>query len=290
VDVFRSARIEVVKSGMGWGEGPVVHAGGIVFSDINADAMYLWREGVVTTFRAPSRFTNGNTTDREGRLISCEHGSRRVTRTEDDGSITVLAESFGGKRLNSPNDVVVAADGAVWFTDPPYGIIRGDCGPDAVQELPSSVYRVDPVTGAIEAVIDVLDKPNGIAFSRDGQSLFVSDTSHSNRDFGNQHIFRFDMIEGRPRNLCVFARIEPAAADGFRFDALGQLWTSTGDGVQCLRLDGSEVGRISVGELATNLCLLPAAAGPPGLFVTTPTRALVIVLDPTDLAEGFARP
>jgi gluconolactonase len=286
---LETAHITVVKTGLSWGEGPVVHAGGVVFSDIGRDRLHLWRDGGVSVFREPSRRANGNTVDAEGRLISCEHGSRQVTRTELDGSITVLADRFEGARLNSPNDVVVARDGGVWFTDPPYGLLRGDSGPDARQDLPSGVYRVDPVTREVGLMIGLMDKPNGLAFSRDERSLYVSDTGHSNRAGGNRHIFRFDMLEGRPRNLTVFREISPFASDGFKVDAAGLIWTSAGDGVHVLGETGNELGRISLGEMATNLCFLPAD-GPAGVFVTTPTRAVVVALGGSGGIDGLCRP
>ena len=195
---------------MGWGEGPAYMPSekGYVFTDIVANTIFLCRDGQVAPCRTPSAHANGNTTDHQGRLVTCEHYARRVTRTEPGGSITVIADSFDGKPLNSPNDVCVTRDGAVWFTDPPYGIMRGECEPGAVPEHPSGVYRVDP-GGRVERVIDVLDKPNGIAFSVDERTLYVSDTGYSHRPRGNHHIFAFEMVGARPRNLSIFAAIDP---------------------------------------------------------------------------------
>ena len=252
-----NADITTVAEGLGWGEGPAYlpSAGGYIFTDIVANTMLLWREGVVTTFRNPSAHANGNTIDKTGRLVTCEHQTRRVTRTEDDGSITVIADKFEGKPLNSPNDVVVTEDGAVWFTDPPYGILRGECGTDAVPEQPSGVYRVDPL-GGIERVISVLDKPNGLVFAVDESVLYVSDTGYSHRVGGNHHIFQFEMVSSCAVNLSIFASIDPGGCDGLRVDRLGNVWSSAGDGIHCLAPDGTMIGKIEVGEMATNLCFL----------------------------------
>lgn len=271
--------IHTVAAGLGWAEGPVylASAGSFVFSDVATSTMWRWSpaDQEPAVFRSPSHHANGNAVDAEGRLVTCEHQTRRVTRTEADGSITVVADSFEGRPLNSPNDVIVARDGAIWFTDPPYGLLRGECGPDARQEQPvSGVYRCDPHTGAVALVIDCLDKPNGLGFSPDERILYVSDTGHSHRAGGNHHIFRFDFDDkGTVGPLTVFAEILPAASDGFKLDSAGKIWTSAGDGVHCYAGDGVLVGRIELGEMATNLCFLPAPQR--GLFVTTPSRALV---------------
>ena len=267
--------IDLIKDGLGWAEGPAFlkAEGGIVFSDIPADVIYIYRLGEVELYRKPSGFANGNTVDRQGRLITCEHRNRRVIRTEADGRVTVLASHFGGLVLNSPNDAVVAPDDSVWFTDPPYGLLQGHADAPATQYLPSAVYRYQPSDGRLDRVIDTLDKPNGIAVSADGSRLYVSDTGYSERPDGSHHIFRFDLIDGFARNMTVFREISPGACDGLRIDAEGNVWSTAGDGVHCYDVDGREIGRIELGEMTTNLCFLPAAMGR-GLFVTTPTRAL----------------
>jgi gluconolactonase len=282
-----AANTVVVAQGMEWGEGPtwLPSLGGYVFTDIPADTIYLCRGDQVESFRTPSAHANGNTTDREGRLVTCEHYRRRVTRTELDGSITTIADIYEGKPFNSPNDVVVARDGSVWFTDPPYGIMRGECEPGAVAEQPSGVYRVD-VSGRIDRVIDTLDKPNGLAFSTDESTLYVSDTGYSHRLRGNHHIFAFEMVGGRPLSLSIFATIDPGGSDGFRVDRLGNIWTSAGDGVHCLSPDGVLIGRVILGEMTTNLCFL-VEEGKRGVFVTTPTRALVCHIDTATHPPGF---
>lgn len=283
-------RVEVVAHNLGWGEGPtyLTSATGYVFSDIAADTMYLFDSGGVRVFRSPSNRANGNTTDLMGRLVTCEHATRRVTRTELDGSITVLADMYEGRPLNSPNDVVVAGDDAIWFTDPPYGILRGECGPGAMAEQPSGVYRLDPISGILKRVLASLDKPNGLVFSGDENRLYVSDTGSSHHPGGNHHIFRYDVVDADLFNMVVFAAIAPGVSDGIRIDELGNLWTSSGNGVQCFSGEGLLLGMIDLGEMSTNLCFLNRMDGL-GLFVTTPTRAIVCAFSPSDFQQGFAR-
>lgn len=288
-DLFHDVDVTEVAKGMGWGEGPayVESLSGYVFTDIVATTLYIWRGGEPEVLRSPSFFANGNTTDREGRLVTCEHQTRRVSRTEHDGSITVISDTYEGKPLNSPNDVVVASDGAIWFTDPPYGILRGECGPDAVAHHPSGVYRWDPRSTKLERLVSILDKPNGLALAADETALYVSDTGYSHRSGGSHHIFRFDLVDCRPLNMSVFATIDPGGSDGFRIDAAGYVWSSAGDGVQCFSTDGALVGRIALDEMATNLCFLEG--GERGVFVTTPTRALVCRLALSGGTSGFGR-
>lgn len=281
--------VDVIKAGMGWAEGPVVYGGGVVFSDIPNDVLHIWRDGTVSEFRHPSRQANGNTTDTTGRLVTCEHLSRSVTRTESDGTVTVVATHWRGHRLNSPNDVVVASDGAVWFTDPPYMALNGGAPAGYEPEIDfAGVYRIDPLNGSVGLMIETLDKPNGIALSRDGTQLYVSDTGYSHRTGGNHHVFRFDLRDGRPRDMTVFAAISPGACDGMRVDASGNLWVTSGEGIQCLTPGAEIVGRIDVGEMGTNLCLLDDED--PRLLLTTPTRALLVSLDGSGHADGFGRP
>ena len=280
--------IETIKAGLRWAEGPVPYAGGIVFSDIPNDVLHLWRDGEVTVFRSPSHQANGNTTDKSGRLVTCDHLTRSVTRTEVDGSLSVLATHWQGRRLNSPNDVVVAPDGAVWFTDPPYMLLNGGAPSDYLQEIDfAGVYRIDPATGTVELMIDVLDKPNGLAMTPDGARLYVSDTGYSQRSGGNHHVFRFEMRSGRPREMSVFAEISPGACDGLRIDAAGMIWVTSGEGAQCLGVNGEVIGRLDVGEMGTNLCFLEGEH--PGIFLTTPTRALAVIVDDAGHSPGFAR-
>jgi gluconolactonase len=256
--VVANARLELLHTGMRWAEGPVYFADGdyLLWSDIPNNRILRWVEGgSVTTYRYPSNNANGNTRDRQGRLITCESGGRRVTRTEYDGSITVLADSFQGKRLNSPNDVVVKSDNTIWFTDPDYGILSDYTGNKAEGELGANhVFRFDPRSGALDIATAEMMKPNGLAFSPDESILYVADTSVTHDPAGAHHIMAWRVMEGRrlvePR---VFATIEPGVADGFRVDTAGNIWTSAGDGVHCYAPDGELIGKIRCPEVVTNL-------------------------------------
>jgi len=253
-------KLERLASGLRWGEGPVWYSDArhLLFSDIPNNRMLKWDEesGAVTTFRYPSNFSNGNTRDREGRLVSCEHGARRVTRTEHDGSITVLAERWQGKRLNSPNDVVVKSDGTVWFTDPTYGILTDYEGHRADSEIGvCHVYRLDPATGDLRVVADDFVKPNGLAFSADETRLFIVDSGRSHDASGPHHVRVFDVgTDGALSGGAVFAEIEPGIPDGLRLDERGALWVAAGDGAQCFAPDGTLIGKILTGEVIANLC------------------------------------
>lgn len=256
--VVKSAALDELYSGCRWAEGPVWFAdsGSLIWSDIPNQRMLRWvPDGGVSTFRAPSNFTNGNTRDRQGRLVSCEHGARRVTRTEIDGSITVLADSFQGKRLNSPNDVVVRSDGSVWFTDPTYGILSDYEGYKAEPEQTTrNVYRLNPETGALEIVVDDFGQPNGLAFSPDETKLYVADSASSHDINAPRHIRVFDVIDGRTlANSRVFCDIDTGLPDGFRVDVAGNIWTSAGDGVHCFAPDGTLLGKIKVPQTVSNL-------------------------------------
>jgi gluconolactonase len=257
--VMGNAPVEKLFTGTRWSEGPVYFADTdqLIWSDIPNNRMLRWTpDGNVSVFRQPSNFSNGNTRDREGRLLTCEHGARRLTRTELDGSITVLAERYQGKRLNSPNDVVVKSDGTIWFTDPPYGIITDYEGYKAPQEQAGcNVYRLDPASGALDVVADDFGKPNGIAFSPDEKTLYVADTSFSHDPKGNHHIRSFDVANGRRlAKSRVFAEIKEGFFDGFRLDSDGRVWTSAHKGVECYAPSGQLLGRIVIGELVSNVC------------------------------------
>ncbi len=272
--VLPNGWVERLHTGMRWAEGPVWFGDGgyVVWSDIPNDRMLQWVDGLgVRTFRQPSNYANGNTRDLEGRLITCEHGARRVTRTEIDGRITVLADRYKGKRLNSPNDVVVKSDGTIWFTDPPYGIMNDYEGHKADMELDGCyVFRLDPRAGELTVVADDFVRPNGIAFSPDERRLYVSDTSISHDPNGNRHIRVFDVDEkGRLSNGRVFAVVTPGCSDGFRLDTAGNVWTSAGDGVHCYAPDGTLLGKIRIPEAVSNLCF----GGPKRnrLFITATT-------------------
>jgi gluconolactonase len=256
--IVPSSGLEELYSDCRWAEGPVWFSDlqCLIWSDIPNQRMLRWvKDGGVSVFRTPSNFTNGNTRDRQGRLVSCEHGGRRVTRTEIDGSITVLAESYEGKRLNSPNDVVVHSDGSVWFTDPTYGIKSDYEGFRAEPEQATrNVYRLDPETGEIDAVVTDFGQPNGIAFSPDEKILYVADSSSSHDPSAPRHIRAFDVVDGRQlKNSRVFCDIDNGLADGFRVDVDGNVWTSAGDGVHCFGPDGKLLGKILLPQTAANL-------------------------------------
>ncbi|AWN45152.1 gluconolactonase [Methylobacterium terrae] len=255
-----SAGVERLATGCRWSEGPVWFGDGryLLWSDIPNNRILRFDEetGAVSVFRKPSNFANGNTRDRQGRLVTCEHGGRRVTRTEYDGSITVLADSHEGKRLNSPNDVVVASDGAVWFTDPPFGILGNYEGERAEPELPQNVYRLDPVTGALDAVATDLAGPNGLCFSPDESILYLVES----RAQPNRRILAFDVEGGRLTNKRVHIDAGPGTPDGFRCDTDGNLWCGWGmgtdalDGVMVYNPEGTLIGRIRLPERCANLC------------------------------------
>jgi gluconolactonase len=253
-----SASVERLHSGCRWTEGPAYFPAhrSLVWSDIPNDRMLRLDEvdGSVSVFRSPANYANGNTVDRQGRLVTCEHGGRRVTRTEHDGSITVLADHYQGGRFNSPNDVVVKSDGSIWFTDPTYGIDSDYEGHKAESEQDGShVYRIDP-NGQVTRVLDDFVKPNGLAFSPDESLLYVADTGATHRPNGPRHIRRFRVDEsGKLSGGEVFASLTDGFFDGFRLDSDGYVWTSAGSDVHCYAPDGRLTGRIRIGETVANL-------------------------------------
>ncbi len=251
------AALERLHTGCLWAEGPVYLplSDSVIWSDIPNDRMLQYVPGLgARVYRQPANHSNGNTRDREGRLVTCEHGARRVTRTEHDGSITVLADRHAGKPLNSPNDVVVASDGAIWFTDPPYGILHDYEGHKAPMEQAGCfVYRIDPATGAVAAMITDMRRPNGLAFSADERTLYVSDTAWAHDPDGPRHIRAYTLAGGRCGDPRVVVEMTEGVADGFRLDAEGRIWTSAGDGVHCYHPDGTLLGKIGVPEVVSNL-------------------------------------
>ncbi|WP_457588478.1 SMP-30/gluconolactonase/LRE family protein [Ensifer canadensis] len=256
--VNHSARVEQLYTGCRWAEGPAYFAAGryLVWSDIPNDRMLRYDEtdGHVSIFRQPSNFANGNTTDRHGRLVTCEHGGRRVSRTEHDGSITTVADRWNGKRLNSPNDVVVRSDGSIWFTDPAYGIESDYEGHKAESEIGAChVYRVDPATGAVAAVITDMVRPNGLAFSLDEEKLYVVDTGRTHGPNLPAHMRVFDVNEaGAISGGRVVADCTVGLFDGFRLDDEGRIWTSARDGIHCYHPDGTLLGKVRVPENTAN--------------------------------------
>ena len=260
--------VERVATGFRWAEGPVYFPAGryVLFSDIPNNRIMRFSEddGHVSVFRQPSMNSNGNTIDREGRLITCEHSGRRVTRTELDGSITIIADKYNGKKLNSPNDAVVASDGSIWFTDPIYGIGGNYEGVKAAPEQEKhNVYRVDPRSGDVKVVVDDFVEPNGITFSPDEKKLYVIDTGFTDGPDNPSHIrvFDVDVGAGKVSNGKVFAEMpKPSITDGMRSDRDGRIWCSVGwgdpneDGVRCYTPDGDLLGKIHIPETVANLC------------------------------------
>jgi gluconolactonase len=255
------ASVEQLASGCRWSEGPVYVGDGryVLWSDIPNDRILKWEEetGAVSVFRKTSWNANGNTRDRQGRLVTCEHRGRRVTRTEYDGSITVLLNHFQGRRLNSPNDVVVSSDGSIWFTDPVFGILGYYEGEKADPELPPSVYRIDGRTGEASVVADDVDGPNGLAFSPDESTLYVV----ASRAQPTRKIIAYDVVGGRQlSNPRVFIDAGPGTPDGFRVDIHGNLWCGWGmgdgelDGVRVFNDAGAPIGHIGLPERCANLC------------------------------------
>ncbi len=253
-----TADVEVLYDGCLWSEGPVwFNDGGyLVWSDIPNNRMLRWVPDLgVGIFRADANYSNGNTRDREGRLVTCEHGRRRVTRTEPDGRVTVIADSYGGKQLNSPNDVVVKSDGTIWFTDPPYGIISDYEGHKGEQEQDGChVFCVDATSGEVRIVADDFVKPNGLAFTPDESRICVADSGLSHDPNGPHHIRIFDVSsDNRLSGGEVFVEISPGVPDGFRFDEHGNLWSSAQDGVRVFDQNGNPLGRIKFPKMVSNL-------------------------------------
>ena len=259
--VFGNSHVERLYTGCRWAEGPAWFAAGryLVWSDIPNDRMLRWDEtdGSVSVFRQPAMNTNGHTVDLQGRLVSCEHRGRCVSRTEFDGKRTVLADRYDGKRFNSPNDLVVKSDGSIWFTDPSYGIdsdYEGDAAPHEIGA--SNVYRIDPATGRVTIVASDFVQPNGLAFSPDESLLYIADTGISHKVDGPRHVRRFDVsADGSSiSGGAVFATCPVGMYDGFRVDARGNLWLSAGDGVHCHAPDGLLLGKVLIPEVVANVC------------------------------------
>ena len=271
-------RLEVLHTGCRWTEGPAYVPAGryLVFSDIPNDRMLRWDEttGAVGVFRQPAGYANGNTVDRQGRLVSCEHGNRRVTRTEHDGSTVVLAQMWDGRRLNSPNDVVERADGSIWFTDPSYGIDSDYEGHRADSEIGAChVYRVDPATGGVAKVAGDFERPNGLAFSLDERRLYIADTAR-------RHIRAFSVDgDGALAGGEVFATCTAGSFDGLRLDDAGRVWAAAHDGLHCFAADGTLLGKLLVPEVVSNLTF----GGPKRnqLFITASTSVYSIRLNIT---------
>ena len=275
-------QLEVLHVGCRWAEGPVYFPAGryLLWSDIPNDRLLRWDEtnGVVSTFRSPAGHVNGNTLDRHGRLISCEQGNRRVTRTEHDGTLTVLADQYDGKRLNSPNDATVKSDGTVWFTDPDFGITSDYEGHRAASEIGAcNVYRLDPATGNVTLVAETLRGPNGIIFSLDESTLFVCD-SRTNQ------VWAYSVATtGQTLGERHLAATSPTGAfDNIRLDDCGHLWVAAGDdGVHCYAPDGTLIGRIRVPETVANITFGGAKRN--RMFIAANTTLYSLVMTVTGL-------
>jgi gluconolactonase len=255
------AKVERLGTGFRWCEGPAWFGDGryLLWSDIPNNRIMKWEEetSAISLFRKPSNDANGNTRDRQGRLVTCEHDARRVTRTEHDGTITVIADRFDGKPLNSPNDVVVRSDGSTWFTDPPFGVLSYYEGHVATPELPTNVYRVDPGRGRLAVMTGDVNRPNGLAFSPDESTLYVVEAGVSPR-----LILAYDVVDGGTRlaNKRKLIDAGPGTPDGLRVDVDGNLWVGWGmgedglDGVSIFNPAGRPIGRIDLPERCANVC------------------------------------
>ena len=257
--------IERLYTGARWAEGPVWFADGryLLFSDIPNNRILRWLEdtGEVSVFRNPSSNSNGNSRDKQGRLLTCEHDARRLTRTEYDGTITVLMDRFQDKKLNAPNDLAVHSDGAIWFTDPGYGIMSNYEGHLAPFELPANVYRLDPKTREVAVVVNDMNKPNGICFSPDEKLLYIVDSGIPKQSSDPHPIRVYEVVDGvRLKNGRIFANMSPGLADGIRCDVDANVWAGAGwagegfNGVHVFAPDGTLIGKIHLPEICANLC------------------------------------
>jgi gluconolactonase len=260
-----NAAVERLFTGTRWAEGPVWFGDGryLLFSDIPNNRILRWQEetGEVSAFRSPSNYSSGNHRDRQGRLLTCEHDTRRVTRTEYDGTITVLIDRFQEKKLNAPNDLAVHSDGAIWFSDPGYGIMSNYEGHKAAFELPANVYRLEPKTGEATVVASDMDKPNGLCFSPDEKKLYIADTGTPKHPNDPHPIRVYDVVDGvRLKNGRLFADMSPGMSDGIRCDVDGNVWSAAGwagegyNGVHVFAPDGTIIGKIHLPETCANLC------------------------------------
>lgn len=257
--VLDNAPLEELATGFRWVEGPVWMGdwGCLLFQDLPRDRTLRWIEDAgISVYRAPSHYANGQARDREGRLVACSHRGRCLYRTEHDGAVTRLVARHAGKRLNSPNDLVVKSDGSIWFTDPLYGISNDYEGGRQVSEQPPALYRFDPQTGDIRAMASDFAGPNGLAFSPDERRLYVAETGDQTRADPVQHIRVFDVS---PDGLVltggeVFHKVEPGYCDGLKVDEDGNLWSSAADGVHCISPEGELLGKVLTPHRVSNLC------------------------------------
>jgi len=272
-----------------WAEGPVYLPAedAVMYSDVRADRAMRWSEATGgEVWRAPNDNTNGNTLDREGRVLHCEHNNRRIARTEADGTRHGLVDRYDGRPLNSPNDIVVRSDGSIWFTDPPYGIILPEEGTPAPQEQPACfVFRFDPTSQELTAVSDFLVHPNGLAFSPDESRLYVSDTGGGMDPADPRHVVVFDVVDGqRLEGPRVFYEMETGVPDGFRVDIGGNVWTSAEDGIHVVGSDGILLARIRVPEVTAN-CVF---GGPDGRRLFIAASSSLYAIDTLTTGSGVA--
>jgi gluconolactonase len=287
-----NASVERLATGMRWCEGPVYFGDArcLLWSDIPNNRIMRWDEetGTVSVYRKPSNNANGNTRDRQGRLVTCEHDTRRVTRTEYDGSITVLMDRFEGKRLNSPNDIAVKSDDSIWFSDPPFGILSNYQGTPASIELPSNIYRLDPKSGQATVVEGALSRPNGVIFSPDESKCYIEESGSNPR-----YIYAYDVVDNGTKlaNRRVLITAEPGGTpDGFRVDVDGNLWCGWGmgradlDGVKVFNPEGKPIGFIALPERCANLCF----GGPRRnrLFMTASHSVYALYVNAQGVAGG----
>ena len=283
-----NAAVERLYTGTRWAEGPVWFGDGryLLFSDIPNNRILRWLEdtGEVSTFRNPSNYSNGNSRDRQGRLLTCEHDARRLTRTEYDGTVTMLMDRYQGKMLNAPNDLAVHSDGAIWFTDPGYGIMTNYEGHKASFELPTNVYRLDPKTREAAVVVSDLDKPNGICFSPDEKRLYIVDTGLPKHPGDPRPLYVFDVVDGvRLANKRLFVNMAPGSSDGIRCDVDGNVWSAAGwgpedyNGVHVFAPDGTLIGKIHLPEACANLSF--GGAKKNRLFMTASQSLYAVYVD-----------
>lgn len=257
--VLFNAELELLAEGFRWLEGPVWFGDHdcLLFNDIPSNRTLRWSERHgVTSFREPSDYANGQTRDRQGRLISCHHRSRCISRREHDGSDTILASHVNGHRLNAPNDVVVKSDGSIWFSDPLYGLLNDYEGGRQRSEQGPALYRLNPGSGEVSVMASDFDGPNGLAFSPDERLLYVAESGAAGVDEPRQYLRVFEVGEDG-RSLTGgrhFHTIQPGWADGFRIDEHGNLWCGAADGVHCIAPDGTLIGKVLVPLRVSNLC------------------------------------
>ncbi|MGX7706890.1 SMP-30/gluconolactonase/LRE family protein [Methylobacterium sp. Gmos1] len=255
--ILGNAPLEILGTGFRWIEGPVWmgDADCLLFQDLPRNRTMRWIEGAgFSVYREPSNYANGQTRDRQGRLIACSHRGRCLYRTEYDGSVTTLVERHAGKRLNSPNDVVVKSDGTIWFSDPVYGISNDYEGGRQTSEQPPALYRFDPATNEIRVMAGDFDGPNGLAFSPDERRLYVAETGDQSKPDPRQYIRVFDVApDGTLSGGEIFHKIEPGYCDGMRVDEDGNVWSSAEDGVHCISPEGKLMGKILVPHRVSNI-------------------------------------